>query len=146
VVRNSYILFDANFTGPENLRKFLFTHEDTEENVFRILEWIEKMSMEKVNTNTGNHEEIEKQAAYFVRKIRSGIPAGVIAEEMGRTNFLGQHSISCPCGTGQAGSFSETLARNSEQIEYWHPGTCKNCGSITNVGPCSICKACEKIL
>lgn len=148
IIQNSYILFDANFKNPEELRRFIFTEEDTPASIPEILAWVEQASKKTINTGVSNWEETKKTAMYFAQRIRSGIPADIIAEEMKRTGFLGQNPISCP---GGGSTFSDLLeSRSSISImsptEGWHNGTCRICRAYTFVGPCSICSPCEKRL
>ncbi len=75
-----------------------------------------------------------------------------IATEMLSRDILGKYSITCP--PGMRNSFSNSLTLNSNVVDLreqsmweYHLGKCVNCGaSETLVGPCSICKTCEKVL
>ncbi|MFH1863893.1 MAG: hypothetical protein ABIJ85_03235 [bacterium] len=146
VIQNSYILFDAVFRNPEELRKFIFTEKDTEKSIPEILTWIEQASKKTLNTNSSNYKETAKTAMYFAQRIRSGIPPETITREMREAGFLGQNPISCP---GKSTTFSNLLeSRSSISIfsstEGWHSGICRICHAPTLVGPCSICSPCEK--
>ena len=145
VVLNSTILFDAEFEKPEILRQTLFTQPDTEENIAKILGWIGEKSARQLSA-AKNGAEIRQRAIYFAEMVQRGISKEYIIEEMTRTGFLGQNSISC-AGSGTS-TFSNFLdSRSSINIygegDGWHSGICRVCGSPTWVGPCSICKPCE---
>ena len=62
-----------------------------------------------------------------------------IAEEQG---LIGKHIGSC--GSGKISAFE--AFSNQDGIEKWdyHSGVCRVCGNSTEVGPCSICRTCEK--
>lgn len=128
IVLNSAILFDANLKNPEDLRKTLFTVQDSEETIFSILAWIEKISMKKISTETG-HPYIKQHAGYFAEKIIRGDPACLVVQEMQQMGFLGQNSISCstPAGTS---SFSEFTLSHSDLFLASEVGKfVRNCGS-----------------
>lgn len=144
VVLNSTILFDAEFKKSEILRQTLFTQPDTEENIARILEWIARKSDKGIAVSK-NEKEVRQRAVYFANMVQRGIPREYIIEEMKRSGFLGQFSISCP---GASTSFSDLTDSRSlitiySEVKEWHSGTCRVCGSSTWVGPCSICRPCE---
>ena len=40
--------FNANFKNPEEIRQFIFTEEDGEEAVFKIIDWLTKVSQKRV--------------------------------------------------------------------------------------------------
>lgn len=62
-----------------------------------------------------------------------------IAEEQG---LIGKHIGSC--GSSKLSAFE--AFSNEGGIEKWdyHSGVCRVCGNSTEVGPCSICRTCEK--
>ena len=63
-----------------------------------------------------------------------------IAKEQG---LIGKHIGSC----GQSGKLSafEAFSKSGSQEKWdYHSGVCRVCGNSTEVGPCSICKTCEK--
>ncbi len=144
IILNSAILFDAEFGKPEVLRQTLFTQEDTEENITKILEWISEKTKENVK-HTQNEVEVRQRAVYFADMVQRGIPRERVIEEMKRSGFLGENPISCPGGST---SFSNLIDSRSSvtifsEVAGWHSGTCRVCGSATWVGPCSICRPCE---
>jgi len=145
VVLNSTILFDAKFEKPEVLRQTLFTQPDTEENIAKILGWIAEKSQKKP-TVVKNETEVRQKAVYFARMVQMGVPKEYVIDEMRKTGFLGQNSISCAGGV--TSTFSNFLDSRSSiavfsEVDGWHSGTCRVCGTSTRVGPCSICKPCE---
>jgi len=145
VILNSAVLFDAKLKNPESLRQKLFTTEDKEETIFKILAWLEKVSGQK--TENKNNPEIINRAVYFAEKIQSGHSPHSIVEEMQKSGFLGQNAISCGGIISQ--SFSNLVLGKSEisimsSTESWHSGVCRICHASTLVGPCSICSLCEK--
>lgn len=143
VILNSAILFDAELEKPEILRQTLFTQPDTEENVAKVLEWIVEKSDKRVAV-AKNEIEVRQRASYFADMVQRGIPREYVIEEMKRTGFLGQNSISCP---GTSTTFSNLIDSMSSitifsEVAGWHSGTCRVCGGSTWVGPCSICQPC----
>jgi hypothetical protein len=147
IIQNSAILFDAKFDNPEILRQTLFTQPDTEENLAKILEWVSEKSNKHVFASR-NETEVRQKAAYFADMVQGGVSRQHVIEEMKRSGFLGENSISCP---GVSTTFSNLIdSRSSISImantEGWHSGTCRICGGSTWVGPCSICKPCESKL
>jgi hypothetical protein len=148
VVLNSTILFDAEFDNPEALRKTLFTQPDTEENIAKILGWIGEKTGKNIDA-VKNEAGVRQKAVYFAEMVQQGIPKEYVIDEMRRTGFLGQNSISC--AGGGTSTFSNLLDSRSSiniygNIEGWHSGTCRVCGAAGWVGPCSICKPCESKL
>jgi hypothetical protein len=147
VVLNSVILFDAEFEKPELLRKTLFTQADTEENISNILIWIREKSNAQIDSPK-NEAEVRKQAIYFAEMFQRGISREYIIEEMRRTGFLGENSISC---AGGATSFSNLIDSRASIFllgdgQGWHDGSCRICGISTWVGPCNICQPCASKL
>lgn len=63
-----------------------------------------------------------------------------IAEEQG---LIGKHVGSC--GQGVKLSAFEAFSEGGVQEKWdYHSGVCRVCGTSTEVGPCSICRICEK--
>jgi len=63
-----------------------------------------------------------------------------IAEEEG---LIGKHIGSC--GQGVKLSAFEAFSEGGSQEKWdYHSGVCRVCGNSTEVGPCSICRTCEK--
>lgn len=147
-VQNSVILFDADFENPELLRQTFFTEKDTEENISSVLQWITKKSREQIKSPE-NELIAKRQAIYYAEMFQRGVPREYIIDDMRRTGFLGKNPISCPGGSSSLSNLIDSNASISllsdfkGQLEGWHNGVCRVCGSSTWVGPCSICKRCE---
>lgn len=110
-----------------------------------VLEEIHKLDTNSLtSTPQITKEELEVKARQISYLIGSGANAGRIAYEMQRQGLLGEHSISCPSGS-QKLTFSEFSSLNSQRYEF-RSGTCRICGMATEVGPCNICRSCEKKL
>jgi hypothetical protein len=149
VILNSVILFDTEIKNPNYKRKTLYTLPDSEDNIFKILNWVKRKSKEETNFETSSKTSLQK-AKYFVDQIRMGIPHQQIIEEMKKSEFLGKNSISCAIGV----SFSNLVESSSSiyifsgEDEY---GTlefpCPSCGA-TNRRPSgqliSNCQHCGK--
>lgn len=92
VVLNSAILFDGELENPEELRKTLFTMDDSPENFSKIFEFLKQATtFETQNT----HHSLELNARYFAARIKQGVDPRLIVEEMQKTGFLGKNPISC---------------------------------------------------
>jgi hypothetical protein len=137
VVQNCAILFDGELGNPEDLRKTLFMVEDKEETLLGILTWLGKVTTKKVECGNGRGDFKEK-AVHLAKRILKGESRYSIVNEMQKSGFLGNNPISC------RRSFSDlTVSRSSLSYEY-HQGTCCLCHKKNEVGPCNICKDCEK--
>jgi len=139
--------FKANFKNPEDLRKFIFTEDDKEQSIFEILNWLKNVSQKRVETNLHDVEKRMVQARHYARQIISGVPIDVIARDMKQTGFLGDNPIGCGGVTQTSTStYSENITQffDYTQTESWHMGICRVCGASTLIGPCSICRTCEK--
>jgi hypothetical protein len=110
-----------------------------------VLEEIHKLDTASLNNKPQmTKEELEIKARQISSLIGSGANAGRIAYEMQRQGLLGEHSISCPSAS-QKLTFSEFSSLSPQRYEF-KPGTCRICGMATEVGPCNICRSCEKKL
>ena len=143
-IQNSVILFDANFETPELLRQTFFTQADTEENISNVLQWITEKSKQQIKS-PDNELTTRKQAVFYAKMFQRGVSREYIIEDMRKTGFLGENSISCP---GTSTSFSSLIDSRASisllsGVQEWHDGVCRVCGNHTRVGPCSICKPCE---
>lgn len=137
--------FKANFQNPEDLRRFIFTEDDKEESIFEIIDWLKNISQEKIGASVENSNARKKQAEYYARRYKSGIPMSQIAYEMTQTRLLGEHPIGCGSNTTftESPSFDKTSTLTPIiNFEGWHGGTCIICGESTWVGPCDICAPC----
>lgn len=95
VVLNSVILFDAEIENPVYKRGTLYTLPDTEDNILKILNWIKRKSKEDLNLEPTSKTSHQK-AIYFANQVSMGISHLQIIQEMQKTGFLGENSISCP--------------------------------------------------
>ena len=147
----SFRQFHASFENPEEIRQSVFPEEDSEEAVFQIIKWVEKVSQKEVETNIRDVKLRGEQAYHYASMLKSGVAPREIFENMTQTGFLGEHAIGCGGATSTSSlSFTESFTPipdyNMDQTESWHEGTCRICGITTWVGPCSICKPCESKL
>ena len=109
VTNNSAILFDASseetlqiamevtgerFMDTETLRETALYFQESEPTTSRILELLSKQS--GVKEYAFSATATMSQADRFASMIRAGKPTYEIAEEMWRTGFIGNYSISCP--------------------------------------------------
>jgi len=125
-VLNSVILFEAEIENPRYKRKTLYTLPDSEENIFRILSWINRKSKEEINTET-TQKTSKERAIYYADQIQSGISHYQVIQEMQRSGFLGENSISCPGGS----TFSGIVESNSSifSIDAGGGKFVNNCGT-----------------
>ncbi|MDP3994940.1 MAG: hypothetical protein Q8P91_03850 [bacterium] len=129
VLLNSAILFDAFLEHPEELRRNLFTTQDSEENVSAILQWIEKVSKQKPKKADAS-PKIRQQAEYFAQKIALGIHPHSIVGEMQQAGFLGQNSISCSGGGLLFSGYTLGHSNINNQSEL--------CKFVRNCGKCRV--------
>ena len=151
---NSAILFGDETTDcsdiilslPENkkneIRNTLFFIDENDEKTFSEL-------IKKIENYTHiNPENLTNQSVYqakiFAEMIEKGVSPFIVVQKMKETEFLGQHSVSCP----PAFSAMNIMLSNSKILNLvnyeFKPGVCRVCKQNTQVGPCSICKECEK--
>lgn len=120
----------------------LYEAEDKEENIAKILSWIERKTNQKVKIA----DDSQKQTEYYVELINQGHSAGYVITEMEESGYIGQSSISCP--TSLYLSTTTSFFGYSKESGYWKPGKCRDepngCGKYKDrVGPCKICDDCE---
>jgi hypothetical protein len=94
VLLYSAILYDGDIEDPEEHRKTLVSAPDTEETLYGVLSWIEKVSKQKQDINKKGFDR--QQATYFAEQFKSGVDPRIIMEEMQASGFIGQNPISCP--------------------------------------------------
>ena len=128
----------------EGVRETLFYVDETDEyTIPNIIKKIQKYTQIDLNKITDKNLN---QAKTFARMIEEGQSPKDIVYKMQKTGFLGENPISCPT----FGSASDILASNSRIFSFvgyeFRPGVCRVCKKHTHVGPCSICKECEKKL
>ncbi|HJX45615.1 MAG TPA: hypothetical protein VJ399_00390 [Patescibacteria group bacterium] len=151
---NSAILFGDETTNcsdiipslPENnknkIRNTLLCIDENDEKLFsQIIKKIENYT--HINSEDITSENIH-QAKIFTQMIEKGVSPFVIVQKMKETEFLGQYSVSCP----PKFSAMNIMLSNSKILNFvnyeFKPGVCRVCKQNTQVGPCSICKECEK--
>ena len=67
----SHYLFEADFKNPEDLRRVIFTHDDSEENIFKIISYIDSVSKKTVSIEKDNVEVRKAFADYFAEQFVS---------------------------------------------------------------------------
>ena len=151
VLTNSAVLFDATsaetleiatkisqrkFDNPEVLRESLLVLEDDSIEL-ELLKIFSKYS----KPDRISDDYIKKHIGLFERMIMEGTDSYLIYEEMRRTGFIGNHSISCPGGKL---TFGEHTLSHSQIINFSESRTaCSKCGGTDGV-VCGICKNCAK--
>lgn len=142
--------FNHKFKNPDEIKRFIFTEEDNENAIFDILDYLEKISSKKIEKEIKNDPNVTKLAAKYAYMHLSGISKYVIVEQMDRDNFLGNNPIGCPPASFSNMTQIFGYSKFSETKTWtYHVGDCVNPGcnrTNVDVGPCSICKVCEKIL
>ncbi len=142
--------FKHEFKNPEEIRKFIFTERDNEESVFEILNWLKNISEKPVQTSLEGVEERKTQARYYAEVYKSGISIDDLSYQMTQTQFLGDNPFGCPPSSYFSTTTSSFGYSNFTETTWtYHTGDCVNPGcnrTNVDVGPCSICKVCEKIL
>lgn len=152
----SHYLFDAELKNSEDLRGLIFPEADKEKSIFEIIKWVEEKSNKNVSVNQRSQSEIYLQAARFVDLYHSGMSGAELAHQMSQSGFMGERPINCR-NSSSTGSNSYDYSTTTESYGYryanetkswaYHIGTCARChDSGIEVGPCEICKVCEKII
>jgi hypothetical protein len=145
IVLNSAILFESEIKNPTYKRKTLYTLPDKELNIFKILNWIERKSGQKTHLDS---DLAYSQAIYYRSQILSGVSRDFIIDEMQRSGFLGENSISC------AGSSTPLNTLNSGEIkssnivlEGTYARNCGVCGAPINayITPGYVCASCKQV-
>lgn len=95
VVLNSAVLFEGEIANPEFKRATLYTFPDSEDVIFRIVNFIERKSGTRV-TLLPSERTSKAKALHYADQIKSGAPAQMVIYEMQKSGFLGKNSISCP--------------------------------------------------
>lgn len=129
-VLNSAILFDAELENPEKLRKTFFTAKDTEENLSKIIAWVEEVSGKKIGL-TPPQIETRKQAEHLAKQIEIGVDPNSIIKEMGALNFLGNNPISCPPSGSFGFMVSHSFVTNLSELGKF-VRRCGQCGAVIN--------------
>lgn len=151
VVLNTAILFDGEIVNPDLKRKTLYSFPDSDGNLAKILNWIKRKSDKNVVNKPS--ENVHKKAEYFAQLLQSGVAKQFVIQEMINSGFIGQNAISCPRSSFGAVSFAGLLFGSSQVVSIgsekkgwsYSAGHCRICDKDrSDVGPCKICKECEK--
>ncbi|MFZ5933197.1 MAG: hypothetical protein ACOYT7_03945 [Patescibacteria group bacterium] len=131
--------FNANFVNPEQIRRFIFTEDDSEEAILEIINWLRGISQKRVETVVRGRKETQQQAVYYASLFKSGVPPEEVVREMAQTQFLGNNPIGCAAsGQGAANIFgvsTEGIVFLGTEDQFGPlEFTCPKCGSI-NVRP-----------
>jgi hypothetical protein len=144
----SFRQFHARFKNPEQIRQFIFPEVDEEKSILEVINWVEKISQTKIETDVREAKLRSDQAYHYTIMLKSGVDPRLVFQNMTQTGFLGKNAIACGGSnilTTSPFSHSEasTPAPAFTEVESWHAGVCRICGAQTLVGPCSICSSCE---
>ena len=121
--------FKADFKNPEEMRKLIFTEDDKEESIFKIIAWLKKVSEKAVATEAADQKNRREQAAYYAHQYTSGVPIEKITQKMRSSGFLGSNPISCSVRSTIFSSFFGQKDRFGP-LEF----SCPVCG-LTNQRP-----------
>lgn len=147
----SFHQFHSNFSNPEEMRRTVFTEDDSEESILQILKWVEKKSQKPIETNLIDVNLRLEKSYYYTSMLVEGYEPSLVFEQMKNDGFIGEHAIGCGASNVTVALSTDTYVSNSTPFpEYetsnyllvWHEGTCRNCGVNTWVGPCNICAPC----
>ncbi len=141
--------FDFDFNNPEEIRRFIFPQEDTEEGVIEIISWLKSVSKKKVEDSLVNNSENRSDAYYYASQLKNGVDPRQVFNQMEQNKFLGDNPIGC-AGVNISGGFGyvDTLTQTQS-----YEGVGKfvyNCGScgvpINAVIPAGYqCTSCHQI-
>jgi hypothetical protein len=138
-------------TDPELLRQtpFFSEHNQLEVLLNEISAYTDQGQMvekgidiDSKNITYGKLLLIEKMSRFMYANTSDSqyLYAHRIAEEQG---LIGKHIGSC--GQGTKLSAFEVFSEGGTQEKWdYHSGVCRVCGNSTDVGPCNICRTCEK--
>jgi hypothetical protein len=144
----SWHQFKKEFKNPEELRRFIFTENDSEESVFEIINWLKSVSEKPVSDDYGDINRRITQSEHYANLYKSGVNMPSLAYQMTQTKFLGDNPIGCPTPNrtqpyGYSSNKTETAQYYATTSETgWHNGTCRKCEEYTWVGGCNICQPC----
>ncbi len=145
-ILNSAITLDTNsIYNPEYKRGCFYKFADTEENVLKIVMWIEKKSNKKIENI--DREQVHQMAIYYSTLYYQGYGVDYITNHMQETGFLGENSISCPSSNNSIisskFSYTESFVGGDQYGELAF--SCPVCGA-TNIRPfgqlISNCQSC----
>lgn len=132
--------FNHEFKNPEEIRRFIFTENDSEKSVFEIISWLKKISNKPVSDDLGDYEERRQKADIYARKYVSGTPMEYLVYQMDQTRFIGANPIGCPSSGSNSnisisGVFSYENATIAGVDQYGDLNfSCPSCGA-TNTRP-----------
>lgn len=132
--------FKREFKNPEEIRKFIFPEDDSDESVLEILNWLKNISEKKVETSLQGVDERKSQARYYAQQYKSGVSIDDIIYHMTQTKFLGQNPIGCAGGGGTTTSrgfgYTETFTGTFGYEDQYGPldFICPHCHA-TNTRP-----------
>lgn len=129
----SWHQFKKEFTNPEELRRFIFTENDSEQSVLEIISWLKTVSEKPVSDNYGDIQKRIADSNYYAYLYKSGTTMPILACQMDQTKFLGKNPIGCqPSNRTQSyGYNSNTTTDLGENIGKFVKN-CGNCGTPIN--------------
>jgi len=91
----SFHQFQANLENPEDIRQAIFPEEDSEDAIFEIIKWVEKVSQREIEINLNNVNLRSEQAYCYATMLKLGEDPMQVFQKMSQTGFLGQNPIGC---------------------------------------------------
>lgn len=128
-------MFKTSFRNPEEIRRFIFTEEDNEESILKIIAWLTTVSEKEVEQNVDQDDLRRrlKQAEYYAYQYKSDVSVNDIIYDMKQSRFLGENSISCG---GGGGTLSAIILGSSNKLDFSEGGkfvrNCGKCGTPIN--------------
>jgi hypothetical protein len=144
VLMLSWHQFNTEFRNPEEIRQFIFTEDDNEESILKIIKWLKKVSQKAISDNCGDLVERREKAEYYADLYKSNTPMYELAYQMDQTGFLGKNPIGCPLN--YSNSIRELTASN-KIIEGTYCKNCGVCGAVIEmyITPGYTCKSCGEV-
>ncbi len=130
-VLNSAILFDGEIANPEYKRGNLYTLEDNEENLLKLLVFLKRKSNKEINTQA-SEKTSHNQAIYFRSQLQRGISPNIVIQEMERKGFLGQEPLSCTLSVMAGGFLVNDIKSENSSEGGKFVKNCGNCGVNIN--------------
>ena len=123
----SWHQFSHRFKNPEEIRKFIFTEDDSDESVIEIINWLKRISEKPVSDNFGDIEKRLQSATNYANQYKSDVPMIELAYQMDQTKFLGDNPIGC---ASTSITPSQSYNSNTTESPKYSEGIiyCKNCG------------------
>ena len=119
--------FDFDFSNPEEIRRFIFPQEDSEEGIIEIIKWLKSISKKKVEDSLKNSPENISAAYGYATQLKNGVDPIYVFTQMDQSNFLGDNEIGC-AGIDIAGGFGYTETMTPFP-SYESGKYVKNCGA-----------------